>query len=81
MDDGTSFKNRGFKFCTNSFTLQEIQMLRDILKRKYGLETTIHKSGYNNQYNIYVPKSSFVLLKTIVKPYFHPSMIYKINNF
>ena len=56
-------------------------MLRDILKRKYGLETTIHKSGYNNQYNIYVPKSSFVLLKTIVKPYFHPSMIYKINNF
>lgn len=80
MDDGTSFKNKGFKFSTNSFTLKEIQNLALILKTKYNLDTTIHKSGLNNQYNIYVPKASFIKLREIVKPYFHPTMLYKLNN-
>jgi len=81
MDDGTSFKNKGFKFSTNSFTLKEIQYLVLILKQKYNLDSTIHKSGLNNQYNIYIPKSSLNSLIEIVKPYFHPTMLYKINNF
>ena len=81
MDDGTSIKNKGFKFSTNSFTLKEIQNLALILKTKYNLKTTIHKSGLNNQYNIYIPKASFFILREIVKPYFHPTMLYKINNF
>jgi len=81
MDDGTSIKNKGFKFSTNSFTLKEIQNLALILKTKYNLDTTIHKSGLNNQYNIYVPKASFIILRGIVKHYFHPTMLYKINNF
>jgi hypothetical protein len=80
MDLGTSFKNKGFKFSTNSFTLKEIQIqnLALILKTKYNLEINIHKSGLNNQYNIYVPKASFIILREIVKPYFHPTMIYKL---
>lgn len=81
MDDGTSFKNKGFKFSTNSFTLKEIHYLSSVLKKKYNIETTIHKSGLNNQYNIYVPKASFMVLREIVKPYIHPTMLYKINNF
>jgi hypothetical protein len=81
MDDGTSFKNKGFKFSSNSFTLKEIQNLALILKTKYNLDTTIHKSGLINQYNIYVPKASFIILRGIVKPYFHPTMLYKINKF
>ena len=80
MDDGTSFKNKGFKFSTNSFTLKEIQNLSLILKTKYNLDSTIHKSGLNNQYNIYIPKSNFIILREIVKPHFHPSMLYKLNN-
>lgn len=80
MDDGTSLKNKGFKFSTNSFTLKEVQNLASILKTKYNLDTTIHKSGLNNQYNIYVPKTSFIFLREIVKPYFHPTMLYKLNN-
>lgn len=80
MDDGSSFKNKGFKFSTNSFTLKEVQNLALILKTKYNLDTTIHKSGLNNQYNIYVPKASFILLREIAKPYFHPTMLYKLNN-
>ena len=81
MDDGTSFKNKGFKFSTNSFTIEEVKTLSLILKTKYNLDTTIHRSGLNNQYNIYVPKSSFMKLREIVKPYIHPTMLYKINNF
>jgi hypothetical protein len=80
MDDGTSFKNKGFKFSTNSFTLKEIKYLALVLKNKYNLESSIHKSGLNNQYNIYIPKSSFINLKKIVSPHFHPTMYYKINN-
>ena len=80
MDDGTSFKNKGFKFSTNSFTLKEIQYLALILKNKYNLDSSIHKSGLINQYNIYIPKSSFKDLIKIVHPHFHPSMYYKIQN-
>jgi len=79
MDDGTRFKNKGLKFCTNSFTLEEIKYLALLLKNKYSLESTIHKISVVNQYNIYIPKSSLNLLVKIVKPYIHPSMYYKIN--
>ena len=74
MDDGTSFKNKGFKFSTNSFTLKEINYLCDVLHTKFKLNTSIHKSGLNNQYNIYIPKSSFKHLIKIVSPHFHPTM-------
>ena len=80
MDDGTSFKNKGFKFSTNSFTLKEIQFLALVLKNKYNLDSSLHKSGLNNQYNIYIPKSSLNSLIKIVGPHFHPAMYYKINN-
>ena len=81
MDDGTSFKNKGFKFSTNSFTLKEVQFLSSVLQKKYNLNTNIHKTGNVNQYNIYIPKSSLIELIKIVKPHFHPTMYYKIINF
>jgi hypothetical protein len=81
MDDGTSFKNKGFKFSTNSFTLKEIHYLALVLKNKYNIDSSIHKSGLNNQYNIYIPKSNLKDLVKIVSPHFHPTMYYKINNF
>jgi hypothetical protein len=46
MDDGSKYKNKGRKFCTNSFTLDEVE----ILKSKYSLEATIPKTGVINQY-------------------------------
>ena len=81
MDDGTSFKNKGFKFSTNCFTLKEVKYLALVLKNKYNLDSTIHKTGLINQYNIYIPKSSFKELIKIVTPHFHPTMFYKISNF
>jgi hypothetical protein len=79
MDDGTLHKNRGLRFCTNSFTLEEIKYLASILESKYSLNTSIHKTGVVNQYGLYIPKSSLLDLIKIVKPYVHPTMCYKIN--
>jgi len=78
MDDGTRYKNKGLKFCTNSFTLKEIKYLSLLLNKKYSIKTTIHKISVVNQYHIYIPKSSMDQLRKIVKPYIHPSMYYKI---
>lgn len=79
MDDGTLYKNKGLRFCTNSFTLKEVQYLQTILERKYALCSSVHKTGIVNQYGLYIPKSSLGLLRSIVSPYIHPSMYYKIS--
>ena len=79
MDDGCKVKDRGFKFATNCFTLVEVQFLAQLLKDKFDLSTSIHKTGAINQYNLYIPKSSIDKLSGIVKPYIHPTMLYKLN--
>lgn len=81
MDDGSLYKNKGLKFCTNSFTLKEIKILQKILFDKYNLKSTIHRTGLINQYNIYILKSSMNDLINIVKPHIHPTMMYKIINY
>ena len=78
MDDGCKLKNKGFKFCTNGYTLTEVKHLSNILSSKYNLKTSIIITGAVNQYNIYITKSSMDTLITIVKPYMHKSMLYKL---
>lgn len=78
MDDGCKLKNKGFKFCTNGYTLTEVKYLSSILSDKYDLKTSIIKTGAVNQYNIYITKSSMSTLITIVKPHMHGSMLYKL---
>jgi ubiquinol-cytochrome c reductase cytochrome b subunit len=78
MDDATLHKNKGLRFCTNCFTLKEVQYLASVLEKKYGLNTSIHKTGVVNQYGLYIPKSSMADLTKIVKPYIHPTMLYKL---
>lgn len=79
MDDGCGIKNRGLKFSTNSFPLKEVNFLSKLLEDKYSLKISIHKTGAINQYNIYVAKASMSKLVEIVKPYIHPTMLYKIH--
>jgi hypothetical protein len=81
MDDGSKYKNKGIKFCTNCFSLKDVNVLADILQKKYVrplLKTSIHKTGYINQYNIYIQKSSMDKLIILVKPFIHETMLYKI---
>jgi len=78
MDDG-SIVSSGLKIATNSFNQAEVQMLCEILKRKYNLSASIISAGVPNQYNIYISKFSMKALTNIVGPHMHPSMYYKLN--
>lgn len=81
MDDG-SYKSkecRGKLFCTHNFNSKEIDLLCQVLKNKFGLETIprIQKDGIE----IYVKASSYEKLKTIISPFMVKSFEYKIGQF
>ena len=70
MDDG-SWTNYGIRIASNSFSLKEVELLKDVLKSKYNLETTIQKIWIENQYSIYIKKESVNNIRDIVGPYIH----------
>lgn len=78
MDDG-GWANSGIRIATNSFSLKEVELLNDVLKSKYNLETTIQSIWKENQYSIYIKKESVNNIKNIVGPYIHSSMLYKLG--
>jgi hypothetical protein len=79
MGDGTKVSS-GMKLCTDGFVYKDVEFLSSILREKYGLKTSINKTGAINQYCIYISKSSIEEFYEIVKPYLHPSMKYKFGN-
>ena len=78
MDDG-GWTNYGVKIATNSFKLKEVELLKNVLKSKYNLETTIQKIWIKDQYSIYIKKQSVPNLRNIVVPFIHSSMPYKLG--
>jgi len=82
MDDGQQVKRGGVTLCTDSFKSNEIQILREALKNKFNLDTSIHnKKGKNedNYERIYINKDSLDNIKPSLKEHMHESMLYKIN--
>jgi len=81
MGDGNAERS-GLIICTNSFTLQEVIKLMNVLLIKYGLNSNIREKKQINktEYMIYIKQNSMPLLRSIVNPYMHSSMLYKINN-
>ena len=79
MCDG-SVHPSGFIFCTDSYSQKSIQILIIILKNKFDLNCSVHtKNKEKKQYRIYIPNSSMNRLRSLVKPYLHPSFDYKLN--
>ena len=78
MDDGC-WVSSGVRIATNSFKLEEVEILNNVLKSKYNLETTIQNIWLQNQYSIYIKKESVNNLRNIVGPYIHSSMLYKLG--
>ena len=72
MDSG------GLRLCTNSYTIQDVTRLRDVLITRFGLICTIHKPK-TGQHVIYISKNSMDKLRSIVKQHMAPSMLYKIH--
>ena len=80
MDDGGVLSS-GLKISTNSFTLEEVKLLCEILNHKYGLNARPQSAGAVNQYIIYISKASMPLLVKLIGQHMHPSMYYKLNSY
>lgn len=69
MDDGYSCGN----LSTNSFSINELIVAKQILKSRFNLDYTIHKEN-----SLYLKVRSIDLFKHLVDPYVIPSMKYKL---
>jgi hypothetical protein len=67
------------RIATNSFELEEVQFLAEILKNKFNLDCTVQELKVINKQSIYIKGSSIPTLREIVLPYLHPSMVYKLG--
>ena len=77
MGDGTR-RDYGLEICTDCFNITDVIKLTNVLRIRYGLDCTLHKKRVD-QYRIYIKSSSMPLLRTIVSPYMHSSMLYKLG--
>jgi LAGLIDADG DNA endonuclease family len=79
MDDGSrkwSNKVLSLRFCTDSFSEQEIDLLVCILKDKFNLEVTKTRN-IKNHWRLYVSVKSYEIIKELIYPHIIPSMKYK----
>ena len=76
MDDG--YKTvKGFYICTESFSFQEHQILIQLLKNKFNLQSSAHKT--TNGYRLYFNSSSKDRLLQLIKPYLLEHFYYKFD--
>lgn len=76
MGDGATIKN-GLLLCTNSFSIQDVVRLMNVLIIKFELDCTliIRDKKYHM---IYIKKHSLPRLQQLVLTYMHSSFLYKI---
>jgi len=81
MGDG-SVRLHGLVICTNNFSLEDVVRLINVLMIRYRLDCNlrlIRRQNNKIEPTIYIRQSSMPLLRTIVTPYFHPFMLYKLG--
>lgn len=74
--DGSK-QSTGFALCTESFSYSDVCKLANILLLRYQLKCSITRSSLGGP-RIYIHTCSVQRFSSIVKPYFHPSMLYKL---
>jgi hypothetical protein len=81
IDDGGKQGPYCFKLCTQGFTFEDVYKLAAILHYRFGLivQVTTVINNSNKQPLIIIPGKSIDLFVSIVKPYFHPSILYKLH--
>ena len=78
MDDGSlkwKEKSLGVRFCTDNFSILEVNTLLSVLKEKYNLKCSKQKN--RKSFRIYISSESYTDLNTLIFPFLIPSMIYK----
>lgn len=85
MDDGSmrSKDSKGILLHTHTFTVKEVQLLCDILEKKFGLkakpseEKKVYKGELRIYHRIFISGHSFERLHELIYEHIHPSMRYK----
>jgi hypothetical protein len=82
MDDGYYTENlkkrdKTIGLCTNSFSLEEVNLLCNLLKNKYKLQCRI--VNYENSFLIQIKQKSIPHFIDLIKPYIIPSFYYKLG--
>jgi len=77
MDDGSK-QGKGLSIWVCAFSKEDIQRLTNTLFNKFGLKCSVHGID-SRQPRIYVWAESIGQLRTIVKPYMHHTMYYKVD--
>jgi hypothetical protein len=67
------------KIATNCFEKKDLEKIQSFLSKKYGLRTSLQKTGHTNQYNVSVFKESMPILIQIVQPFMVSTMFYKLG--
>lgn len=76
-DDGHAERdNNGGNIATLNFTIEEVQYLQDLLRRKFGIDTTLELKK-DNRPLIVLPPDARQRLTELIKPFNIPGMAYK----
>jgi hypothetical protein len=78
MDDGGIDTFRATHLNTDSFNLNDINLLRVALKEYFYLRTPLIKKR-KEQWAIVIPVRQIQSLASIVGPYMYPTMSYKVK--
>lgn len=80
LGDGET-RPQGLVLCTNSYSCQDVVRLMNVLIIRYGLKCIIRLKKQNQkiEYLIYIRQGTIPLLRSVVAPYFDPSMYYKLK--
>ena len=78
MDDGGLGSNGTLNLHTDSYILTEVNLLIDVLKRNFDINSriSIKRPG---QWIIVIPKKEVPKVAELTIAHMHPSMLYKIN--
>ena len=77
--DGNFDKGRNrVRIYTNSYTKAEVEQLAISIKTKLGVYTAVLLDR-KDQYILTIGANNLQLLRNIVKPHFHPTMLYRIG--
>jgi hypothetical protein len=79
MSDGNFDKGRNrIRIYTNNFTKSETYLLAKSIENNLKIVTSVLYDR-NDQYIITIGAKQLVLLRELVTPHFHPSMLYRIG--
>jgi hypothetical protein len=83
MDDGAlkwKSKVNSYVFCTDSFSKNEVLLLKEALERNFNLKVTLQrKNAKKESFRLYISTESALVFKTLISPYVHTSMLYKLT--